>query len=118
MDSDARFIFANFEDFDMLYGHRSDAVGFSRSIEEFDAFLGEFLSKSTEEDLILITADHGNDPTDASTDHTREYVPIVVIQHGLAGRNLGTTDGMGQIADAIAHHLGVRDVKYPSLLIM
>ncbi len=118
MDSDARFIFANFEDFDMLYGHRSDAVGFSRALEEFDRFFPEFLAKTSEDDLILITADHGNDPTDVSTDHTREYVPIVVIQHGLAGRNLGTTDGMGQIADAIAHHLGVRDMRYPSLLIM
>ncbi len=76
LESDARLIFANFEDFDMLYGHRSDPEGFGRCLEEFDGMLGRIRASLREDDLLLVTADHGNDPTDASTDHTREYVPL------------------------------------------
>ncbi|HVL39617.1 MAG TPA: phosphopentomutase, partial [Fimbriimonadaceae bacterium] len=92
---DARFIFANFEDFDMLYGHRNDAPGFARCLEEFDVLLGRLLSQLREDDLLILTADHGNDPTDESTDHTREYVPFCQVSHGPAApaKPLGDLDG-------------------------
>jgi phosphopentomutase len=77
MQSDARFIFANFEDFDMKFGHRNDAAGFANCLSEFDRWLEEFITQVKPEDQLLITADHGNDPTTASTDHSREYVPLL-----------------------------------------
>ncbi len=70
-------IYCNLIDFDMLYGHRRDVEGFARAMEEFDRALGELKSKLTDDDLLLITADHGNDPTYPGTDHTREYVPVL-----------------------------------------
>jgi phosphopentomutase len=103
--SDTRFIFANFEDFDMLYGHRSDPVGFAKALEAFDIFLGDFLKQLKPDDLVLFTADHGNDPTDVSTDHTREYAPVCMVKAGLPGCSYGDLDGFMQIADAIEEHL-------------
>ncbi|MEI6432147.1 MAG: hypothetical protein WCP07_08210, partial [bacterium] len=77
---DADFIFANLEDFDMLYGHRNDPVNFARLLEEFDDFLGtQFLPYLRPGDLVGITADHGNDPTTPSTDHSREYAPLLLF---------------------------------------
>lgn len=102
--SDARLIFCNFEDFDMLYGHRSDPAGFKRCLEEFDGFLVQILERLGPEDLLLITADHGNDPTDASTDHTREYVPVVA--KGLSPNEMGDIDGLRWIGDRVVEHLG------------
>ncbi|MFM9872814.1 MAG: phosphopentomutase [Fimbriimonadaceae bacterium] len=101
---DHRFIFANFEDFDMLYGHRSNPVGFAKCLEEFDGMLGELLGMLGEEDLLILTADHGNDPTDESTDHTREYVPVAVVQ----GKGwIGDRDGLGYVGDLVRDWLGV-----------
>lgn len=80
--SDARFIFANFEDTDMLFGHRNDPTGFAKCLEEFDLTLGQILSELGSEDLLILTADHGNDPTSTSTDHSREYSPLCVISRG------------------------------------
>lgn len=77
--SDARFIFANFEDTDMLYGHRNDAIGFAKCLEGFDTVLASVLDQMTQDDLLILTADHGNDPTSASTDHSREYSPLSAI---------------------------------------
>ncbi|CAN5591702.1 phosphopentomutase [soil metagenome] len=71
------FIFANLVDFDMLFGHRRDVAGYARALQEFDIWLGEFLEEVTPEDLVIITADHGNDPTFRGTDHTREQVPLL-----------------------------------------
>lgn len=102
--TDARFIFANFEDFDMLYGHRNDPVGFGRCLESFDVFLGALLSRLGSEDLLILTADHGNDPTDASTDHTREYVPYAVVGGESVGRE--DRDGMGFVGELVAEWLG------------
>ncbi|MFX8972810.1 hypothetical protein ABTN24_20180, partial [Acinetobacter baumannii] len=76
LESDARFIFANFEDFDMLFGHRNDVPGFARALEAFDVTLGQLLEKLNGDDLLILTADHGNDPSSESTDHSREYVPV------------------------------------------
>jgi phosphopentomutase len=78
--ADADFIFANLEDFDMLYGHRNDPVNFARLLNEFDDFMGaEFLPHLRAGDLVGITADHGNDPTTPSTDHSREYAPLLLF---------------------------------------
>ena len=107
MESAARFIFANFEDFDMLYGHRNDPAGFAGALERFDETLGSLLEKLGPDDLLLLTADHGNDPTTVSTDHSREYVPACVIGYGLQTAPLGDVDGMTALGATIADHLGV-----------
>jgi len=106
LETDARFIFANFEDFDMLYGHRNDPTGFARCLEAFDATLGRLLAALREDDLLILTADHGNDPTTPSTDHSREYVPVSVIHDGKAGP-LGDVAGMTAIGATVAGHLGI-----------
>lgn len=102
MDSDARFIFANFEDFDMLYGHRNDSTGFGKCLERFDLTLAKVWERLGPQDLLLLTADHGNDPTDPSTDHTREYVPLIgnAVPAGLEG-------GYAEAGRLVAEHLGV-----------
>jgi phosphopentomutase len=79
MKQDSPFIFANFEDTDMLYGHRNDPDGFARALKELDGVLQQVLENLREEDMLILTADHGNDPTDSSTDHSREYTPFCVI---------------------------------------
>ena len=77
-ETDRGFIMANLVDFDMLWGHRNDIHGFYNGLKEFDAWLPEFLNRLKNDDLVIITADHGNDPTTPSTDHSREYVPLLV----------------------------------------
>ncbi len=79
------FFFINFEDFDMLYGHRLDPNGFAAALETFDGYLEKILAAMGPKDLLMITADHGNDPTIPSTDHTREYVPLLLYSPGLPG---------------------------------
>ncbi|MBI3721692.1 MAG: phosphopentomutase, partial [Fimbriimonas ginsengisoli] len=107
MNSDARFIFSNFEDFDMLYGHRNDVAGFARALEGFDAILGEVLDRLKPDDLLILTADHGNDPTSSSTDHSREFVPFCAVGNGLEPKALGDLDGMWAVGMAVATWLGV-----------
>lgn len=107
LESDARFIFANFEDFDMLYGHRNDPKGFAGAFVAFDQILGDLLTKLKSDDILLLTADHGNDPTTASTDHSREYVPVVLIGSGISAMPLGDIDGMTAIGATVAAHLGI-----------
>ena len=77
-------IFANLVDFDTLYGHRNDVAGYARNLERFDARLAELLPRLRPDDLLVITADHGNDPTTPSTDHSREHVPLLVLGAGRA----------------------------------
>jgi len=90
-------IFANLVDFDMLYGHRRDVDGYARALEEFDRWLEGFLPAVREEDLVVITADHGNDPTWPGTDHTRERVPVFLLD-GPRRENLGVIEGFGFVA--------------------
>ena len=90
--SDPHFIFANLVDFDSLYGHRRDPGGYAMCLREFDDWLGEFLSRVTADDLLIITADHGNDPYHSGTDHTREQVPMLAL-------NLGAIDSSGTFSD-------------------
>lgn len=106
MQDDHSFIFANFEDFDMLYGHRSNPTGFAECLEEFDVYLGKILAELNEEDLLIITADHGNDPTDASTDHTREFIPWAIVSSE-PDKWLGDQKGFKIIGDKIKSWLAV-----------
>jgi phosphopentomutase len=102
-------IFANLVDFDMLYGHRKDVEGFARALEEFDVLLGPFLDSLHSSDFVLITADHGcdPDPVNPTTDHSREYVPILAYTPRLAeGTNLGTRLTLADMGQTIAENFG------------
>ncbi len=102
-------IFANLVDFDMLYGHRKDVEGFAKSLEEFDGMLAEFLPLLSLSDMLIITADHGCDPDPRweTTDHSREYVPIVVYSPGGGtGVNLGVRDTLADMGQTIAENFG------------
>ena len=100
--------FVNLVDFDMLYGHRRDIDGYANALSEFDAWLGGFLPRLGEEDLVMITADHGCDPAyTATTDHTREYVPLLVLGKGVKPVNLGTRASYADIAATVTELLGV-----------
>jgi phosphopentomutase len=102
LQSDARFIWANFEDFDMLYGHRNDVAGFARALVDFDLFLGELLEVLNDDDLLLLTADHGNDPTTPSTDHSREYVPLSLWSAQHSGqRDFGSLKGLWIVCQTV-----------------
>ncbi|MDK2896420.1 MAG: phosphopentomutase [Candidatus Atribacteria bacterium] len=102
-------IFANLVEFDMNYGHRNDPAGFARALEDFDKWLMEILKAMTDEDLLIITADHGCDPTAPGTDHTREYVPLLAYYPGLNKRvNLGIRQSFADIAATLAKIFGVR----------
>ena len=100
--------FVNLVDFDMLYGHRRDIDGYAKALAEFDAWLPAFMEKMGEEDLVMITADHGCDPAyTATTDHTREYVPLLVLGKGVKPVNLGTRLSFADIAATVTELLGV-----------
>ncbi|MBR6918514.1 MAG: phosphopentomutase [Clostridia bacterium] len=99
--------FTNLVDFDMLYGHRNDIDGYAAAFAEFDGWLPTFVSGMRDDDVLFITADHGCDPGDVSTDHTREYVPLVVIGKKLRPVNLGTRKSFSDIASTICDILGV-----------
>jgi phosphopentomutase len=102
-------IFVNLVDFDMLYGHRKDVEGFARSLEEFDLLLGPLLASLRPTDLLLITADHGCDPDPAwpTTDHSREYVPILAYSpSGEEGRNLGIRATLADMGQTVAQNFG------------
>ena len=100
--------FVNLVDFDMLYGHRRDIDGYAQALTEFDTWLGTFLPKMGKEDILLITADHGCDPAyTATTDHTREYVPVLVAGNGVNPVNLGTRDSFADIAATVADLLQI-----------
>lgn len=103
------FIFTNLVDFDSKYGHRRDPEGYGRCIEEFDARLPEVMAAMGDEDVLMICADHGNDPTAHGTDHTREYIPLVVYGKGIRqGVDLGVGSTFADIAATIADLLGVK----------
>ena len=100
--------FVNLVDFDMVYGHRRDVDGYAAALTEFDTWLGDFLPTLGEEDLVMITADHGCDPAyKATTDHTREYVPLLVLGKAVKPGNLGTRKSFADIAATVTELLGV-----------
>ncbi|WP_394232846.1 phosphopentomutase [Niallia oryzisoli] len=101
--------FVNLVDFDALYGHRRDPIGYGKALEEFDLRLPEVFDSMRDDDLLIITADHGNDPTHAGTDHTREYVPLIVYNKQMkAGRELPLRDTFADIGATIAENFAVR----------
>lgn len=99
--------FTNLVDFDMLYGHRQDVDGYAAALSEFDSWLAGFIEKLGDDDALIITADHGCDPGDDSTDHTREYVPFIMYNKKTAPENLGTRFGFYEIAERVTEMLGV-----------
>jgi phosphopentomutase len=105
-DAENAFIFANLVDFDMLFGHRRDVAGYSRALEEFDHWLGSFVRQIAPEDLVVVTADHGNDPTFRGTDHTREQVPLFVFHH-CDVRDLGIRDTFADVAATLACYFAI-----------
>ena len=100
--------FVNLVDFDSQFGHRRDSLGYAKALNEFDAWLPRFMEKMGEEDLVLITADHGCDPGfAASTDHTREYVPLLTLGKGVQPQNLGPRESFADLAATVADLLNV-----------
>lgn len=102
-------IFANLVDFDVYYGHRNDSPGFAKALTEFDNALPDILNSLDDSDFLIITADHGNDPTTPSTDHSREYIPLLAYRKGKAGKDLGTRDTFSDIAKTAAEFFGVEN---------
>lgn len=108
-DDTRGLIFSNLVDFDMLYGHRRDTEGYARALEHFDSRLPEIEGAMKSGDLLIITADHGNDPTFPGTDHTREYAPLVVFgKEAKVGVDLGTRDSLSDIGQTIAENFGLK----------
>ena len=100
--------FTNLVDFDMVYGHRNDVEGYANALTEYDIRLGEFLNKMGDEDVLIITADHGCDPSTESTDHSREYVPVMIYGKAIkTATDLGTRDCFGDIAATILDIFGI-----------
>ena len=100
--------FANLVDFDAKYGHRRDAKGYAQALSDFDAFLGDFLPRLRTEDLLIITADHGCDPGFLkSTDHTREYIPMLALSDSVLPCSLGTREGFADVGATVADYLGI-----------
>ena len=103
-------IFTNLVDFDMLYGHRNDPIGYGRAIEEFDNRLTEIVSRLKDEDILIITADHGCDPTTKSTDHSREYIPILVYGKSIKQNiEIKTRDSFSDIGKSILEYLEIKN---------
>ena len=106
--SPAGFVFVNLIDFDMRYGHRRDAVGYAQALADTDRFFKALLPLLGQDDLLMVTADHGNDPTYTGTDHTREFVPLLSYRAGGPGRSLGIRHGFFDIAQTLAAFFGLQ----------
>ena len=106
--------FVNLVDFDMLYGHRQDIDGYANAFAEFDRWLPSFIEGMSDEDILIITADHGCDPGDLHTDHTREYVPCIIYGKNVKPANLGTRTTFSDIAATVADYLGI-DYSCPGI---
>lgn len=100
--------FVNLVDFDAIYGHRRNPLGYALAIEEFDKNVGRLLEYMNDDDLLIITADHGNDPTHTGTDHTREHVPLLVYNKHLSGIDLGIRESFADIAATICENFEVK----------
>ncbi|MDT8894306.1 phosphopentomutase [Halomonas sp. I1] len=103
-DGERTLIMTNFVDFDMVYGHRRDVAGYAAALEAFDARLPELLERLDDDDLLIITADHGCDPTWHGTDHTREHIPVLALGAGLAPGSLGARNSFADIGQSLARH--------------
>ncbi|MGA1831151.1 phosphopentomutase [Rhizobium wenxiniae] len=105
--ADGDLVFTNFVDFDMIYGHRRDVPGYAAALETFDLCLPDFHRRLKPGDLVILTADHGCDPTWRGTDHTRERVPIMAFGPGIRTRSIGVRSSFADIGETIAAHLGI-----------
>ena len=106
------FIFTNLVDFDMQYGHRNDQAGFAKGLAEVDACLPKLMAALNHDDLLVVTADHGCDPTLESTDHTREYVPILAYSPSITAKNLGTRATFADLAQTLATFYGLQPLPH------
>ena len=104
--------FANFNDFDTLFGHRRDVAGYAASLEAFDAMLPPFIAALRPGDVAILTADHGCDPTWRGTDHTREHVPVLAFGPEVAARPLGRRASIADIGQSLARHLGLAPLEH------
>jgi phosphopentomutase len=109
---DGDLVFANFVDFDTLFGHQRSVPGYAAALEAFDRRVPELLAKAQAGDLIIFTADHGNDPTWHGTDHTREHLPIVGLRPGLDGAAIGRRETLADIGETVAAYLGIAPGKH------
>lgn len=108
--NDKGLIFVNFEDTDMLYGHRNDVVGYRQEIEHIDAYLRSTMQSMKKDDILLVCADHGNDPTTVSTDHSREFVPLLIYGKSLKeNQNMGTLLGFDNISKILFDFFGIKN---------
>ena len=103
--------FTNLVDFDMLYGHRNDAAGYAAALTEFDRWLGSFMQGLGKEDLLIITADHGCDPGTPSTDHSREYVPVLLWNPDLLPMCLGVRESFSDLGSTVAEIFGLEGLS-------
>lgn len=113
---DKTLVFANFVDFDSHFGHRRNIAGYANAIEEFDKRLPELEKLMGEDDIALITADHGCDPTFKGTDHTREHVPVVFFGQNIKPKNIGNRDSFADMGQTVAHYFGIDPLAHGKLI--
>jgi phosphopentomutase len=111
---DGDLVFANFVDFDSEYGHRRDVAGYAAALEAFDRRIPEAIARLQPGDMLILTADHGNDPTWRGTDHTRERIPVIGIAPGTPGGDVGLRSTFADIGETVAEHLGLPPGRYGS----
>jgi phosphopentomutase len=111
---DRCFVFSNFVDFDTLYGHRRDVEGYARALEQFDARLPELLDRLGDEDVLILSADHGCDPTWTGTDHTREHIPVLAYGRNVTPRSLGKRATLADIGQSLAAFFDLEPMDYGS----
>jgi phosphopentomutase len=116
-DKDKTFIMTNLVDFDMLYGHRRDVIGYKNSLEHFDSILPSIIKELKEDDILILTADHGCDPTWNGSDHTREYIPILMYHSG-KNKEIGIRETFADIGQSIAEHLSLSKLNYGTSFIV
>jgi phosphopentomutase len=114
---DKSLTFVNFVDFDQHFGHRRDIAGYSKALHDFDGRLPEFMGKLKEGDLVVLTADHGCDPSWPGSDHTREHIPMIFFGPGVAPRALPISPSFSDIGATIAKHLGVKPLSNGTALL-
>jgi phosphopentomutase len=117
LNGEASLLWTNLVDFDMLYGHRNNVEGYASSLEEFDGWLPELMARMRPDDMLILTADHGCDPSTPSTDHSREYVPFLAYGAGVKpGVNVGTRDTLADMGQTVADNFETRIDHGQSLL--
>ncbi|MCG8370690.1 MAG: phosphopentomutase, partial [Proteobacteria bacterium] len=109
---DDSIVFTNFVDFDMLYGHRRDVEGYATALEYFDGRLPELMDSMRDDDVLILCADHGCDPTWQGTDHTREHIPVLVYRPGIEPGSLGRRETFADIGQSLAGHFGLEPMAY------